>query len=230
MAVNKKVTELSLVTPSDDDLLYVVDDPSGTPTSKAATVGSTRGYVPLTLTGANAAAFAVGPNGNTNPTIRAVTNVALAATGVQITAAAAAGGVLLEAISSGSNEHLNLSGKGTGYVGAPRMNIGGGTFDASLTMTVRSVDNGDYTGIKILSLNEAVSLVIGRSGIQASNGMLMDTPACAFSGYLGMTEVSTPSAPGANGGRMYLDDSGGGKTRLMILFNSGAAQQIAIQP
>lgn len=48
--------------------------------------------------------------------------------------------------------------------------------------------------------------------------------------YLEATERTAPSAPAANGVRIYAQDNGGGKTQLMALFSSGAAQQIAIQP
>jgi hypothetical protein len=41
--------------------------------------------------------------------------------------------------------------------------------------------------------------------------------------------TATPSAPAANGVTLYVDQSGG-KDRLMALFSSGAAQQVAIQP
>jgi len=47
---------------------------------------------------------------------------------------------------------------------------------------------------------------------------------------LGMVEQTAPSAPSANGCYIYAQDNGAGKTQLMALFNSGAAQQIAIEP
>jgi len=43
-------------------------------------------------------------------------------------------------------------------------------------------------------------------------------------------EMTAPSAPSANAVRLYAGDNGSGKTRLMALFPSGAAQQIAIEP
>lgn len=49
-------------------------------------------------------------------------------------------------------------------------------------------------------------------------------------GYYEGTEMTAPSAGAVNTGRLYFDDNGGGKTRLMVLFNTGAAQQVAIQP
>lgn len=44
------------------------------------------------------------------------------------------------------------------------------------------------------------------------------------------SEMTAPGAPIANGWVMYGEDNGAGKTRVMIKFNTGAAQQIAIQP
>ena len=48
--------------------------------------------------------------------------------------------------------------------------------------------------------------------------------------YYEMTEATAPSAGPANSVRIYAQDNGAGKTQLMALFSSGAAQQIAIQP
>lgn len=45
-----------------------------------------------------------------------------------------------------------------------------------------------------------------------------------------LSEMTAPAAPAANGCRIWVEDNGSGKTRLMALFSSGAAQQIAIQP
>lgn len=49
-------------------------------------------------------------------------------------------------------------------------------------------------------------------------------------GGVDLPEMTAPSAPAANTVRLYAEDNGSGKTRLMALFNSGAAQQVAIEP
>jgi hypothetical protein len=49
-------------------------------------------------------------------------------------------------------------------------------------------------------------------------------------GSLEMQEVTAPAAPATNNVRIYAEDNGAGKTRLMALFATGAAQQIAIEP
>ena len=43
-------------------------------------------------------------------------------------------------------------------------------------------------------------------------------------------EMTAPSAPSTDKVRIYAEDNGSGKTRLMALFPTGAAQQIAIEP
>lgn len=49
-------------------------------------------------------------------------------------------------------------------------------------------------------------------------------------GSLEMQEVTAPAAPATNNVRIYAEDNGSGKTRLMAVFATGAAQQIAIEP
>lgn len=48
--------------------------------------------------------------------------------------------------------------------------------------------------------------------------------------YSDMGEIAAPAAPAANTARIFAQDNGAGKTQLMVIFPSGAAQQIAIEP
>jgi len=50
------------------------------------------------------------------------------------------------------------------------------------------------------------------------------------SGFHSLKEMTAPAAPAANTVRIYAVDNGAGKTQLMALFATGAAQQIAIEP
>jgi hypothetical protein len=50
------------------------------------------------------------------------------------------------------------------------------------------------------------------------------------SNFIEAQEMTAPSAPAANKVRIYAEDNGSGKTRLMAIFPTGAAQQIAIEP
>lgn len=49
-------------------------------------------------------------------------------------------------------------------------------------------------------------------------------------GYWQTSEMTAPAAPAANDVRIYAEDNGAGKTRLMARFATGAAVQIAIEP
>jgi hypothetical protein len=48
--------------------------------------------------------------------------------------------------------------------------------------------------------------------------------------YFQMGEGTAPAAPATNNVRIYAEDNGSGKTRLMARFATGAAVQIAIEP
>jgi len=49
-------------------------------------------------------------------------------------------------------------------------------------------------------------------------------------GSMEFSEVTAPAAPATNGVRIYAEDNGAGKTRLMAHFATGAAVQVAIEP
>lgn len=55
-------------------------------------------------------------------------------------------------------------------------------------------------------------------------------PVATPAGYLPLTEMTAPSAAPTNSVRIYAEDNGAGKTRLMAKFATGAAQQLAIEP
>lgn len=72
------------------------------------------GAVKITTTAA--AGLTVGPNGATNPAFQVVCNVSSEATGLKITGAAAASGLAVAVISSGTNENLTIDAKGSGTI------------------------------------------------------------------------------------------------------------------
>jgi len=64
----------------------------------------------------------------------------------------------------------------------------------------------------------------------ASEVVKLFNPNTAAGAAFQMVEMTAPSAAPANSGRIFLQDNGAGKTQLMVIFASGAAQQIAIEP
>lgn len=79
-----------------------------------------------------------------------------------------------------------------------------------------------WDGASINQLYPDIAADLGKSGSPFLNAYL--------SKFIETVEMTAPAAPAANGVRIYAEDNGSGKTRLMALFSSGAAQQLAIQP
>lgn len=65
---------------------------------------------------------------------------------------------------------------------------------------------------------------------QAAGVLAVRGDSSTAGGALEFVEQTAPAAPAADGVRLYAVDNGAGKTQLMALFSSGAAQQVAIQP
>ena len=72
----------------------------------------------------SAIAIVIGPNGTTNPTMKVVTNVADAATGLVLTSLAEASGVKLAVLSSGANEDFLIDAKAAGHVSLSSVSTG----------------------------------------------------------------------------------------------------------
>lgn len=83
----------------------------------ATTLSSTLGVSgAVTVTSTSASALTVGANGATNPVLKINANTASVATGLSVTGAAAAAGVALTTISSGTNENFTIDAKGSGVL------------------------------------------------------------------------------------------------------------------
>lgn len=66
--------------------------------------------------------------------------------------------------------------------------------------------------------------------VRAAAGIVGVRNGSTGGGALSFVEQTAPSAPATNGVYLYAEDNGSGKTRLMALFPTGAAQQVAIEP
>lgn len=62
------------------------------------------------------------------------------------------------------------------------------------------------------------------------NADFLSLVGAAAGGFIEGQEISTPTAPTANGWRLFSQDNGAGKTQLCVIFNTGAVQVIATQP
>ena len=95
-------------------------------------------------------------------------------------------------------------------------------------------DDSNYVRASLSSSSTAVTLAAETAGTGADNVPVNITPAgtegTQFTNFAQLTEMTAPAAGAANTARIFAEDNGSGKTRLMVQFASGAAQQIAIEP
>lgn len=133
------------------------------------------------LTSTSANAIAIGPNGSSNPTFKVNANTASAATGLEVVGAAAAGGLAVKAISSGTNENMTIDAKGSGTV----------TINGTATGAISLARNTSVTGTFAASGNVAINTdkftVTAASGNTAVAGTLAVTGAATLSSTLGVT-------------------------------------------
>lgn len=89
---------------------------------------------------------------------------------------------------------------------------------------------GDTIGIRIEDQGDAATSI--------AYGILIETQSSSTdlvgidinANNMQFDEMSDPLAPAANRGRIYMRDSGGGKTEFVVRFNTGAVQVIAVEP
>ncbi len=93
----------------------------------------------------------------------------------------------------------------------------GGTIQANQVATGSGAD----------SLAGAAGLTFDGSVLTAA--AVSSTGVITAGSYVTGAEQAAPAAPAANGYRLFAADSGG-KTQLLVIFNTGAAQLIAAQP
>lgn len=95
-------------------------------------------------------------------------------------------------------------------------------------------DSSNYVRASLASSSTAVTLAAETAGTGADNVPVNITPAgtegVVIGNFAQFTEMTAPAAGAANTARLFCEDNGSGKTRLMVQFASGAAQQIAIEP
>jgi hypothetical protein len=168
---------------------------------------------PVAITSTSASALAVGANGATNPVLQVDASTASVATGLSIKGAAAAGGVAVAAISSGTNESLSVNAKGSGGVfisgsstGQTQIGNGGGGVLVGSALTYGGVTLANsVTGTGSMVLSTSPSLVTPALGVAtatslALGGATIGTNALAVNGT-SVVQSTNASAftVGANG-------------------------------
>ena len=125
-----------------------------------------------------------------------------------------------------ANSQLLAIKGGLGASGA--IYLAGLTFAGNL----KAVTNNGGVGLAIQDDADA-RFTVSKTVDGATHTRLFDMNrdgAASFSSYLGLTESSAPGAAPEKGARLYVRDSGGGKTQLVVIFQSGEEQVIAAEP
>lgn len=198
----------------------------------------------------------LGANNNTTTTTQ-ITNSTNSNSVFQ--ANSSAGGVAIYGSTSGgagagvsgySDADIGVEGTSNSFVGVQAISFANDR-PASVGWSV-----GDNTGMQGYSGPASLPASRDNTGVYgyanqttASRGVWGESPkgravqgssTSGFAGYFAgkvytssfheMPEISAPSAPAANKGRLFMRDNGSGKSQLCVRFNSGAVQVLATQP
>jgi len=109
------------------------------------TIAGTTAAGTSTITSTSANALTVGRQGATDPVLKINANTASVATGIEVVGAAAAGGVNVRAISSGTNENLTINAKGSGTITLAPTSTGAVTITPATTITGALTQTGVAT-------------------------------------------------------------------------------------
>lgn len=159
-----------------------------------------------TVTSVSASALTVGRQGATDPVLKVNASTASVATGLQIVGAAAAGGVAVSAISSGTNENLTLDAKGSGTITIA------GTSTGNVTIQRGTTVNGT------LQVNGVTQLVSGEA--VAAGGNTNSRITLSSTANLGIYFGSgAPTVSAAQGSLYIRTDGSSTSTRLYVNTN-----------
>ena len=113
--------------------------------------------------------------------------------------------------------------------------ISGTGADGSITITDKAGSTssgqiflGGSTGFAVAIRNSGafVDFIIPQTGAYAT--LVSNT--IVQTGYIEQTEAASPGNAAADRVRLFTQDNGAGKTQLMAIFSTGAAQVVATQP
>jgi hypothetical protein len=155
-----------------------------------------------TITSTSANALAVGANGTTNPVLQIDANTGSVATGIKITGAAAAGGVNIAAISSGTDENLTLNAKGTGTITL------GNTSTGNITLTRATTASAGLTSTTTLVASNGFTMSTGALSLTSTSGSISST------GLTGLTQTLSSGTAAITAPTLNLNTTGTGNTTI----------------
>lgn len=174
-------------------------------TLTAAGVSSTGA---MTVTSSSANALTVGLAGATNPAFQVDASTASSATGIKVKSAAAAGGVAVSVVSSGTNENLTLDAKGSG------------------TITIAGTSTGNVTVQRAMSVNGTLqvngSAQLAAGEAVAAGGNTNSRITLSSTAGLGVYFGSGAPTVSAAQGSLYMRTDGSSTSTRLYVNTDGA--------
>lgn len=184
----------------DTDELYVVDVSAGTAGSLSITptaLFTARNFTTsITVTGASASTIAAGRQGATSPGFQLDASVATCVTGVKITPNAAASGVAVVVISSGTDESATIDAKGAGLLtfnGTATGNVVMGARCLNKLLAVGPKPTDTYGSAITIDVTKSLHVIAGVNGTSATSTL---TPSAAGSAGDILTILTAADASG----------------------------------
>ena len=165
---------------------------------------------------------------------------AIGVRGSSVTDTGVYGSSAATAVRGDSSDYIGVYGQSTSYIGVAGFSSANDRPGSSGQSAGDSTGVQGFSGAATLPAAKPKTGVYGYAGQDSnSKGVYGESPA-GYAGYFAgkvyttkfheMTEITAPAAPGANKARLFLKDSGSGKTQLCVRFNTGAVQVLATQP
>ena len=168
-----------------------------------------------TITTTSASGLTVGANGATNPVLKIACSTASVATGLSITGAAAAGGLAIAVISSGTDENLTINAKGSGTITLNGTGTGNIVLGRAMTGVSSSMTSG-YT-------SRSATAVPATAGAVAAG-----LPFTAYSNGMGIEWTSNAPTHTRPKGSLCLNINGNSASTRAYINTDGAGTWTAV--
>ena len=184
-----------------------------------------------TITSASANALAVGLAGTSNPAFNVDASTATSATGLNVKSAAAAGGLAVAVISSGTDENLTINAKGAGTIGIGTISTGvvtitsGGTAPQGTGAYVRATSPTLTT--PALGVATATSVAIGGAALGSGPSTLSITGAVLYTNTA-VTVTSNAGTVPVTGRLFTFTNSSAGTMAITLTTTNAVDGQMTI--
>ena len=194
-------------------------------------ISSTMTSAAHTITSASANALAVGLAGTSNPAFNVDASTATSATGLNVKSAAAAGGLAVAVISSGTDENLTINAKGAGTIGIGSVSTGvvtitsGGTAPQGTGAYVRATSPTLTT--PALGVATATSVAIGGAALGSGPSTLSITGAVLYTNTA-VTVTSNAGTVPVTGRLFTFTNSSAGTMAITLTTTNATDGQMTI--